>query len=211
MRSSALLLLVLLCAALPARSSAQTLSYGLRIGISGATLTGAADTDFEPRTGLTGGFAMGYDFGNGFTLMPELLYVTKGAYFDDTFQASDGASVPVRARYDLTYIEIPLLLTYRFGHGSVRPLLRAGPSLGYNVIAQLNLEPRGEDSLSQSFNDETIQSIDYGLVAGAGAEVLFRGERLVFEARVILGQSDVRDEAPALSNRSVLLLAGFAF
>jgi hypothetical protein len=206
-----LLVALLLCLALPPRCEAQALSYSLRIGIAGTTLSGDSDADFEPRTSLAGGFGIGYNFGNGLVMMPELMYVTKGAHFDATTSDLTGADVPVRARYDLTYIEIPLLLSYRFGRGDVRPFVTAGPSVAYNVSAQLNLRARGEEAISQSFTDNTIETVDYGLVVGGGAEVLIRGERVVFEARLTLGQSDVRDREPALTNRSLLVLAGFAF
>lgn len=221
MRSIVIVLAVALWIASPLDSSAQELTYRLKIGAAGATLSGSTEAEFDPRTSLTGGFGFGVDFGNGLAVTSELLYVTKGAYVDTDQETvitlPDGSSnvnaVPVRARFDLTYIEIPFLLSYRIGRGTVRPVVMAGPSIAYNVIAQVNVRARGQgvDGFSQSYSDDTVESFDYGFVVGAGAEFMVSGERVVVESRLTLGQANVRGTDPALNNRSVLLLVGLAF
>jgi len=221
MRSLVVVLAVVLWVAAPLDTVAQELTYRLKIGAAGATLNGTTEAEFDPRTSLTGGFGMGVDFGNGLALTSELLYVTKGAYVDTDQETvitlPDGTTgvnaVPVRARFDLTYIELPFLLSYRLGRGAIRPVLMARPSVAYNVIAQVNERARGQgvEGFSQSYSDDTVESFDYGFVVGAGAEFTVSGERVVVESRLTLGQANVRSADPALNNQSLLLLVGLAF
>ena len=199
---------------------AQQLSYSIKAGIAVFDIRGEADTDFEPRTALSGGFGLGYDFGNGLAVMPELFYTVKGGYTNTTLETSvtapDGTTstsvTPVRARFDLAYIDLPVLITYRVGRRSIQPRVFAGPWVGYNVSARVNVRARGSGSgFSQSYSDDSVQAWEYGLIGGVGADVLVGGERIRVEGRAHWGQANVRSSEPALHNRGVALLVGLAF
>lgn len=200
---------------------AQTLSYSLTAGLSATTIRGDVESDFEPRTALTGGFGLGYDFGNGFMVQGEILYLVKGAYtnteLNSTITNPDGSTesfdTPVRARFDLTYIEFPLLLSYTFGYAQVQPRVFIGPSAGYNVNASVNIRAleSNQDGYSQSYSDESVRTWDYGIVAGAGADILVSGERFRIDARYHLGRANVRSVEPPLQNVGFTLLFGLAF
>lgn len=210
--------LLVVLGALPVH--AQQLSYTIKAGLAVFDIRGDTDADFEPRTALSGGFGLGYDFGNGFAVMPELFYTVKGGYTNTTLETSvtspDGTTstsvTPVRARFDLAYIDLPVLLTYQLGRGSVQPRVFAGPWVGYNVSARVNVRARGSGSgFSQSYSDDSVQTWEYGLVGGLGADVLVGGERVRVEGRAHWGQANVRSSEPALHNRGVALLVGLAF
>lgn len=189
--------------------SGQELQFELKTGLLISTLSGesASESNFDPRTGLSGGIAMRHQRYNGFGLQVELLYSGKGSYADGII---DG--VPVRARFDLTYIEVPLLLTYRMElRGPFSPRFMVGPSFARNVDALITFRARGSDT-EFTEEDSTVEGTDWGIVLGTGVEFLLGGERVFLEARGFLGQSNVRerDDFP-LYNRSVGLLFGITF
>ena len=203
-------LLAALLLALPAR--AQQFTGAIKIGGAVTSLSGEsrAETDFDLRAGLTGGVALGYDFGNGLLIQPEILYVVKGAYAD-TELVLDGEPRDIRARFDLTYLDVPVLLVYRFERRGIQPKLFAGPSVAYKLDARVRFRVRGSDGPTQSEEDESIEPIDYGAVVGAGAEFFISGQRVSFDVRALLGQANVRETAPELNNTGVAFFLGVVF
>ncbi len=201
---------------LGAPAQAQQLTGALKIGGAVTNLSGKSNATFDPRAGLAGGVALGYDFGNGLLVQPEVLYVVKGAYADTEvdFFPDDGQDVlvPIRARFDLTYLEVPVLVVYRFaGRGGLQPKVFAGPSIAFKLDARVRFRARGGTGPTQTEEDDTVESIDYGAVLGAGAEFVVGSQRLSFEARALLGQANVRMADPALHNVGVVFLVGIIF
>lgn len=211
-------LCLLLLVAVPS-SLAQTLSYSLKAGFSATNISGEVDNDFEARTALSGGFGLGYDFGNGFMIQPEILYLVKGAYTDTEINttiinpdgSSDSFDTPVRARFDLTYIEFPVLASYTLGQGRLQPRVFAGPTVGYNVNASVNVRARDSDTYAQSYSDSSVKTWDYGAVMGIGTDIVVSEERLRVDARFLLGRANVRSVDPPLQNVGFSLLFGIAF
>ncbi len=204
----------LLLLALPAR--AQQVTGALKIGGAVTSLSGGSGSTFDPRGGLAGGVALGYDFGNGLIVQPEVLYVIKGAYANtevDFFPDDENdVLVPIRARFDLTYLEFPLLVTYRFTtRGALQPKLFAGPSVAFKLDARVRFRARGGTGPTQTEEDDTVENVDYGGVVGAGAEFVVGSQRLSLEARALLGQANVRMANPALHNVGVVFLLGIVF
>lgn len=201
-------------------ASAQELAFGLKAGMAVTNFTGETEAQFEPRASLTGGMVFGIDFGNGLMLLPELSYLIKGAFVDSevTTQTLDEngnviseVRIPVRARFDLTYLEVPFPIAYQFGRRRIRPRIFAGPSIGFQTSARIHLRYEDESRFEQSESYESARSFDYGAVAGLGTEVDLRGERVTVEARYQWGFANVRDFDPALHNSSILFLIGIAF
>lgn len=188
---------------------AQELQFELKTGMLVSTLTGesASESNFDPRTGLSGGFALRYQRYNGLGIQAEMLYLGKGSYADGII---DG--IPVRARFDLTYIEIPLLLTYRMDlRTRFSPRFFAGPSISRNIDALITYRARGSQT-EFTEEDTSVEGRDFGFVVGTGLEFDLGGERVFLEVRGLLGQANVRerDDFP-LHNRSVGFLFGITF
>jgi len=188
---------------------AQELQFELKTGMLVSTLSGesAAESNFDPRTGLSGGFAVRYQRYSGLGIQAEMLYLGKGSYADGLI---DG--IPVRARFDLTYIEIPILLSYRMDlRTRFSPRFFAGPSFSRNIDALITYRARGSQT-EFTEEDTSVEGTDFGYVAGVGFEFDLGGERVFFETRGLFGQSNVRerDDFP-LYNRSVGFLFGITF
>ncbi|MFQ5569469.1 MAG: porin family protein [Rhodothermales bacterium] len=194
----------LLSLTLPVR--AQQWTGSLKIGSAVTNFTGGEKPSPEFRTSLVGGVALGYDFGNGLILQPELLYVTKGAYADREID-----TIPIRLRSDLTYLDIPFLVHYRFqGSGYMHPRLFAGPFLAFLLNAKVSFRAKGSD-VTQTEDADDATSVDYGAVAGAGLEVEVGGQRLLFEARAFFGRANAREEDPPLQNMGAVFFVGIVF
>lgn len=209
---------LLFCLAGPA--SAQFVG-GMKAGITSATFTGETGTDFEARFGWGGGVVIGYDAGRGVLIQTELLYVVKGAGTEMTGAELDallgqapspGAEdLVLRLDWDLAYVEIPVLLTYRLEtRSSLHPRVFAGPALGYRLSSELHFRAAGGGP-EFSETDESIREIDTGIVLGGGVDVEFGYERISLDLRTTLGQSNIRSGDPPIHNRSVAFFVGLVF
>ena len=197
-------LVLLLSFFLSTPSLAQQWAGALKIGVSAFTFSGAQDPD--PRTALAGGMALGYDFGNGIIIQPELLYITKGASADRAIGA-----IPVRVRSNLTYVDIPLLFQYRLNTpGTVHPKIFVGPSISFLLNATIDITPEGSNDTSREVLDDAT-TFDYGVVAGIGAEIEISGQRLVLEGRAFFGQTNAREDDPPINNVGGIFFLGIAF
>lgn len=171
----------------------------------------SGNTDWDYRTGLAAGGALGYDFGNGFIPQLEATYIRQGAAADVDFNG-----VPARIRSDLTYLAFPLLLQYRFDTGGyVHPRFFAGPMVAFQLDAQLTFEAR-QDGVEVTEPDDSIESRDFGAVAGAALEIDVADQRLSLETRFFFGMTDITKPDPdvgdtTLKNQGVVILVGFVF
>lgn len=79
-----------------------------------------------------------------------------------------------------------------------------------NASVNIRALESNQDGYSQSYSDESVRTWDYGIVAGAGADILVSGERFRIDARYHLGRANVRSVEPPLQNVGVTLLFGLA-
>lgn len=183
----------------------------IKIGVTGSTLRGDADSDFSPIVRFSGGAAFSYEFRNGFYLQPEFLYTVKGGSTESVIEI-DGVSegVPVDATFDLTYLEIPLLLVYRFDRPGIRPRIFAGPTYSYKLDAQVTWRsPEGGPSFTDE--DTSVSGSDFGFTIGAGFDMDVGSEILELGLRTSIGLSNARSVKPELNNTSLALYAGMSF
>lgn len=191
----------------------------LKVGVVATRFSGDANLDFTPKVGWTGGLGLGYDFGNGLTLVPELFYIRKGAHADATVadlntllgytpDPGDDA-IPVDLTWDVAYLDVPVVLSYRFTTRSrYHPRLSAGPSFGYQLSASIRY---ADETAEFTASDPTIGQYDLGFVVGAGVEIETGSERLLIDLRALIGRSDIRERPPALRNSGLTLTAGLVF
>ncbi|TDI70319.1 MAG: PorT family protein [Bacteroidetes bacterium] len=189
----------------------------IKVGVNGSTFRGSSDTDFSSITRLSGGVGFSVNIGNGFRIQPEVLYVAKGAKAEGAldFEGNDGP-VDVVATFDLTYLEIPILLVYQFESRGIRPQIFAGPTFARKLDARIRYRAAAG---GPEFNeeDESVESNDIGLTIGAGFEMDVGSERLSFGLRTSLGFSNARKDNPdapdnrPLYNTSLGLFAAIIF
>lgn len=173
---------------------------GVRAGVDFMTLGGDdVDSDnLDRRSGfMFGGFAL-VDFTGPFAVQPEITYIQKGA------EASNS---------DLTrkndYIEIPVLAKFQLPvSGPVSPNLFAGPTLGFNVTAELE----DGDGNTQDLSDET-SGTEFGFAFGGGVDIGLAAGTLMIDARYGLGLTSIddTDADQSINNQGFMITAGFAF
>lgn len=203
-------------------SYAQTITGQIRLGSSITSFSGQSQSTISPRAGLTAGVSLGYDFYNGLIIQADILYTTKGAYLEGEIDVDDDGipDVPIRARSDLTYLDVPLLLVYRFQNkGTVHPRFFVGPSVNLKLNSKIRFGPPGGE-LSQTEDDDSIKRLDYGGVAGAGLDIEVGSQIVTVEVRGILGLSTINKPQEAVGpnptssefkNTGVVILLGIAF
>ncbi|ELR73847.1 hypothetical protein C900_00011 [Fulvivirga imtechensis AK7] len=176
-----LTILVLLLAATMAGANAQV-GLGVKAGLNFANLDAAGDPDAKT----------GYHFGafaeiglGGIALQPELLFSAKGA--ED---------------FDLSYLEIPILLKKNFAKVLN---IHLGPQFGILTKAEADFGTGSEDI------KDSLKSSDLSLVAGAGVNLPMG---LVGGARYVLGLSDINDFEGSdsdIKNKTFQVYVGWKF
>lgn len=172
----------------------------------------------SPSAGLYGELPLG----SGFYFAPELMYTQKGFRVEEatTFNVFN-LPLPIGAEAitRLHYIDMPLMLKYKFGEGSVQPYLKAGPTLGYAVsgtvttrinsiidikVAEIDLNPQGE----------LYNAFEIGGMVGAGIEIPTASGKFFVDASFSHGFTDVLDEPVIdlrVKNRAIGVGIGYAF
>jgi hypothetical protein len=176
-------------------AAGQELQAGVRAGIVVATLSvdDEVDAPFDNRVGLAAGGFLDLPIGDRLSVQPEVLFVQKGATFDDT--AATG-------RIELDMLDVPVLARYRLG----RLFVLAGPSISVKLRARQVLD-FGEEEESVDIGDD-VESFDVGIVGGIGYE----SGRLSVDGRLNWGLRNVNavDDAN-VKTRSFMVLVGYRF
>lgn len=189
----------------------------IKAGINGSTLRGNSETDYSSIMRFSGGVGFSFGIGNGFRIQPEFLYVVKGAQAERALEvAGVDDKVLIDATFDLTYLEVPILLVYQFRSRGVRPQIFAGPTLAIKLDAQVKFRAvAGGPEFRET--DDSVESRDIGLTIGAGIEMDVGSERISFGLRSSLGFSNARKtnpdspDNPPLYNTSLGLFAAIIF
>jgi hypothetical protein len=147
----------------------------------------------SPLAGFTGG--IGYDSGSRVAVVVDVLYLQKGAKFKGNYyNPGMGSNFDFVIDSTISTISAPIMLKFRFMPGSTPYILGGGEiafitsnKLKY-TITELNSGQTldGTEDLIDGTN-----SIDYGLVFGAGYELNTRFIPLFIEGRYHLGLADI--------------------
>ena len=129
-RVAALALPLLFLSATAGPGAAQVLTLGFKGGptFASVAITGGTFPEIGRRVGTVVGGSL--EIGSrSVGIRPEILFVQKG------FEVASGN---VDARFNVDYIEIPLMLVARFVSGSFRPAIYGGPSLGFESACTIS-------------------------------------------------------------------------
>lgn len=192
--AAVMLLLALLVAGLvcpppagaqPARQTSSDnsmLEVGMRGGLTIASYRGG-DVGSSANPGFHLGIFGRYDLGLGFALQPEALFVQKGAELD--------YAGPWKVSHD--YVEVPLLLRYRFGEERLlSPYLLGGPYLSFLLSS---FSHRSNDLADYSPDDwvRSTSDTEFGAAMGAGVEWNLGWRSFLLEIRYSLGLAPAYD------------------
>ena len=167
------LLLLLVCL-----SGYSQISWNAKAGINISNIINFGDVDFKP--GYQVGVGMDYYFNDHWGVQPSLLLISKGYkdkgdyYFPPFMENSEKLK-----SYDITdnkvYVELPLLLTYRFNVSEKFKLIFSGGGyIGYGIAGKSKntntlLDGSTKKDKVDSFS-AGVEKFDTGLAAGAALE-----------------------------------------
>jgi hypothetical protein len=160
-------------------------------GIKGGLNLANIDTDGSPdgTTGYHAGVFLNFGFA-GISLQPEVLYSVKGA-----------------KDFDLTYVEVPILLKKNFAKVIN---IHLGPQFGFLTKAEgIDVDGDGNSVIGADIKDQ-LKTSDLSLVFGAGVDFPMG---LSGGLRYVLGLSDVNDKyfitAGKIKNKTFQIYIGY--
>ncbi|MBA3900569.1 MAG: PorT family protein [Bacteroidetes bacterium] len=143
-------------------ASAQHVNIGIKGGLNLYNLH-YKNSSLDSKFGLHAGLLGHIHVTEKFSLQPEIVYSNQGA------QYTKGS---MNSRFNMNYVNVPLLFQYMFGSGF---RLQAGPQLG--LLVKANSRYNNEVTVNQTDNFKTIDtaiSLGAGYIAKSGLGVDFR-------------------------------------
>lgn len=213
MRVKPFIFMVVFAALYPTQSVEAQTVYGFRIGANVGTLSGTFRSEAGPAsgTGLVAGSFVRYALRNDFGVQVEVLYSQKGARFEAVTLGSE----PFEQTLQVTYLELPFLLTYMpLPYVSLRPVLYAGGAVGFEIGEQIREQLEGFEQTQKS---NVLRSPDFGLLVGADVQFSLGLLDALVGVRYTHGLRDLVDPQAATRpdseafTRTFALTVGFLF
>lgn len=138
--------------------------------------------------GIIGGIVVQYLNEKHVGIQAELNYTQKGWSENDTSGNKNS-----KLDSSINYLELPILTHVNIGGGNLRGLFNLGPYIAYAVSgknSEKDLNTGNEESTDYTFDSNTDNRLDFGLVIGAGMEYRFSFGKFSAEARYSFGFGD---------------------
>jgi hypothetical protein len=141
------------------------IKFGPTAGLNLSTMTAKSmGISLDPKTiiGFNVGVISEFNLTGNLFLQPELLFTTKGSKY--SFMESETTITP-------SFIEIPVNVVYKFGSGSTKFFVNAGPYFAYGIGGKIK---SGSESIKIKFGSgesNDMKPFDFGLTFGAGVEL----------------------------------------
>jgi len=199
-------------------------SVGVKFGANWSSLTGYNVPEGSKavlnRDNVFGA-ALDYSLNKNLSLQSEFLYSGKG----DAQENSDGTNL---TKFNMNYLEIPMLAKYTFGKKTLKSYVIAGPYLAYWINGATEwTDNQSLNEQSYSFanvflpDNKTVLTnnrLDYGFDLGAGLSYAFGPGNLILDARYEYGLTSYNGyigSKPANftshDNRVLALTAGYMY
>lgn len=230
MKKSVLILLTIALVGVGRPVSAQVIEVGALVGMNASQLYGdvgdiasgsipgvgsvTANMN-EWKQGPIGGVFLGLHLSNFIGLRIEAIAVQKGGQGPISGTVM-GSPVDGTITLDITYLEIPILITASWFLKDVTLRLLGGVSYDQRVSAEVELETQGvqqppEDRIDV---DDLVKSTDIGFVLGGEALVSLGWLNVLLDLRWTPGQTNINDgfgiDSPRFKNNTVSFMAGFS-
>lgn len=198
--------LLTLCMVLPANAQ---VNLGFLGGLNLANISvdpPMEGIELSNRIAIVVGGVFDYRLSKYFTLRLEPMYLQKGVKFE-----TDEAPGGVDYKFKSAYLEIPMMMTYTFVIQRIKPYLIAGPTIGFCLSAKKYIS--WDSQHSDSDIKEETESIDFGIVLGAGLSVPIVSNSIFLEARYVFGLTNINEEPsdPVVKNKGIQIFAGLTF
>jgi hypothetical protein len=167
-----------------ATMQAQT-KFGVKAGANFANITGDDVDDTKIKVGINVGAFARFGLGDSWSLQPEVVFSTQGAKLDG-------------GKYNLSYVNIPILAQYNFKGGFN---VEAGPQIGFLTSAKAKPDEGDSEDIKDAF-----KSTDFALAFGAGYTTT---ANVGFNVRYNLGLGNIIDSDDAKAHNSVIQVGVF--
>jgi opacity protein-like surface antigen len=196
------------------QSALHAQTIGFKVGQTFSKLDAEDDDDVEQDflKKFAGGGFIRFGLG-GLGMQAELLAVTKGFKTSD----EDADFGNAEASLKLDYIEVPVLLRFGLGSGTVSPYVMAGPTFSFETGCSFELESADFDGSVDCEDDNADlfkrKKFDLGATGVAGLEFKAGPGALLLEGRFTQGLTNISDEdsSGSIKNHSFAILAGYSF
>lgn len=187
-------------------SAAIAQKAGLKGGVNFTNLYVNDVDDENMKVGFNAGAYYRADIGKNLAFQPEFLFTQKGSEIQyNDFLGNDG-----KYRFNLNYLEVPLLAVVKFGPVN----LHAGPYLGFLLSAKTkSVDDEGNINSINELDRDDFNTLDTGVAAGIGFDFPtgMLGLRYNYGFQEI-GQEGIAGQATKDSKNSALqLYIGFDF
>ncbi len=163
------------------------------ISVSGILITTAS------RTVVVAGGLIERKMSDMFFAQIELVYIQKGPEY------SLGS---INTTGKLSYLEVPILITAKFGEATVKPVLLGGITIASLMTAELENRISGTKVDIKSIT----QPLEVSIVGGGGLEFAVDERIIVFaNGRYALGLTDVDKGGTDWKSRGIQIVAGLMF
>jgi len=167
-------------------SPAGHINIGIKGGVNVYNVHDDNSSTYDPRVGYNFGLLGHIHFNSEFAFQPEIVYSAQGAKYKIE---------NVTTKYNLDYINIPLLFQYMFDNGF---RLHAGPQVGFLISAKSKNDNNTID------NKNNLKPIDIGV--SIGASYIFPPTGFGIDARYNLGLTNINKNSNVSStNRGIQL------
>ena len=169
----------------------QSVNSGLVGGINSASVYGPNAKELDPHSinAFNAGLFIRLGVLDIFAVEPELLYTVKG--YKVTYKSIATISMVPLPNFTVTgsisYLEIPVLLKLDIpssSFGILRPIVFAGPAVAFSLSHKVNILPAGWQG---QLLDPNINSTDFGIIFGLGADIQLPITTITIDARYDLG------------------------
>lgn len=138
--------------------------FGFKGGVNFSNLYTQNVTDNNVLTGFNIGLFAKVPVTNFFAIQPEFIYTTKGAMLTYNNYFVNGT-----AKYNLNYIEIPILAVINLTHNFS---IHAGPYISFLTNGKVvNNSSTNIFDFEKSINNDDYNRVDYGLAGGAAVDI----------------------------------------
>lgn len=138
--------------------------FGIKAGANFSNISADNANNNKVLTGFNFGIFTKVPVTKSFAIQPEIYFTTKGA--EHTYQ---NVFVDGTAKYDLNYIEVPVLMVFNLSNNFN---FQIGPYFSYLVDAKIkNVSDVNFFNFEDNIDSNDINNFDTGLVAGLGIDI----------------------------------------
>jgi hypothetical protein len=188
--------------------------FGIKGGLNYSTLAPNLDAVDEEngRIGLHGGLFARIPLGGMLAIQPEVLFSSRGSNISFDPVTDINFETDEVARFNLNYVDVPVMLNVIFGPINIQAGPYAGYLLGANIRNLSYLDALNPETVA-SFDVNDFNRIDYGVAVGASVNLwsLHIGARYNQGLREIGNTAAVQNVVEGSRNKFLQAFIGVSF